>query len=143
LIDDGIVAVVKIGDQNRNQAGLRAEVMIGRPDRHLGPARHIADLELALDQRLERGGDNAGACTNKAAPNADRDFGDRPDAVKLAMPSGSLALAKGTLWHCVGAIRSDRKRLIVTPQYCAGWVGQLENMTSRDGGKIARARPAN
>ena len=65
---------------------------------------------------------------NKATPNADRDFGDRPDAVKLAMRSGSLALAKGTLWHRGGANRSDRPRLIVTPQYCAGWVRQLENM---------------
>ena len=26
----------------------RAEVMIGEPDRYLGPARHIADLELAV-----------------------------------------------------------------------------------------------
>src|SRR6267154_4104200 len=41
--------------------------------------------------------------TNKAAPNADRDFGNRPDAVKLVMPSGSLAVAKGTLWHRGGA----------------------------------------
>jgi ectoine hydroxylase-related dioxygenase (phytanoyl-CoA dioxygenase family) len=56
---------------------------------------------------------------NKSAPNADRDFGDRPDAVKLAMPSGSPALAKGTLWHRGGANRSGRPRLIVTPQYCA------------------------
>jgi ectoine hydroxylase-related dioxygenase (phytanoyl-CoA dioxygenase family) len=65
---------------------------------------------------------------NKSAPNADRDFGDRPDAVKLAMPSGSPALAKGSLWHRGGANRSGRPRLIVTPQYRAGWVRQLENM---------------
>jgi ectoine hydroxylase-related dioxygenase (phytanoyl-CoA dioxygenase family) len=50
------------------------------------------------------------------------------DAVKLAMPAGSLAIAKGTLWHRGGANRSDRPRLIITPQYCAGWIRQLENM---------------
>src|SRR5258705_1153823 len=66
--------------------------------------------------------------SNETAPNADRDFGNRPDAVKLRMPSGSLAIAKGTLWHRGGANRSDRPRLIITPQYCAGWVRQLENM---------------
>src|SRR6266852_438330 len=56
--------------------------------------------------------------TNKAAPDADRDFGNRPDAVKITMPSGSLAVAKGTLWHRGGANLSDRPRLIITPQYC-------------------------
>jgi ectoine hydroxylase-related dioxygenase (phytanoyl-CoA dioxygenase family) len=63
-----------------------------------------------------------------AGKAADRETGDRADAVKLAMPSGSLAITKGTLWHRGGANRSDRPRLIITPQYCAGWVRQLENM---------------
>src|SRR4051794_9227163 len=36
---------------------------------------------------------------------ADRDSGDRPDAVKLVMPSGSLAITKGTVWHRGGANR--------------------------------------
>jgi len=63
-----------------------------------------------------------------ASKGADRDGGDRADAVKLVMPSGSLAITKGTLWHRGGANRSDRPRLIITPQYCAGWLRQLENM---------------
>src|SRR5258708_33057467 len=66
--------------------------------------------------------------TDFASRAADRDAGDRPDAVKMVMPSGSLAITKGTLWHRGGANRSDRPRLIITPQYCAGWVRQLENM---------------
>jgi ectoine hydroxylase-related dioxygenase (phytanoyl-CoA dioxygenase family) len=61
-------------------------------------------------------------------PAASRDSGDRADAVKLVMPSGSLAITKGTLWHRGGANRSKLPRLIITPQYCAGWVRQLENM---------------
>ncbi|HEU0081980.1 MAG TPA: phytanoyl-CoA dioxygenase family protein [Bradyrhizobium sp.] len=61
-------------------------------------------------------------------PQAARDSGDRADAIKLVMPAGSLALTKGTLWHRGGANRSERARLIITPQYCAGWVRQLENM---------------
>src|ERR1700682_2821021 len=59
---------------------------------------------------------------------ADRDAGERPDAIKMVMPSGSLAITKGTLWHRGGANRSDHQRLIITPQYCAGGLRHLENM---------------
>jgi len=79
--------------------------------------------------------------TNKAAPNADRDFGNRPDAVKITMPSGSLAVAKGTLWHRGGANLSDRPRLIITPQYCTGWVRQLENMILAVPAEVAEKLP--
>ncbi len=62
-----------------------------------------------------------------------RDVGDdpgaRPDAVKATMPAGALMIAKGGLLHRGGANRSDAPRLIITPQYCAGWARQLENMT--------------
>src|SRR3982751_2743692 len=61
-----------------------------------------------------------------ASKGVHHDNGDRTDSVKLAMPSGSLAITKGTLWHRGGANRSDRPRLIITPQYCAGWLRQLE-----------------
>jgi ectoine hydroxylase-related dioxygenase (phytanoyl-CoA dioxygenase family) len=80
------------------------------------------------DEQAVEGAVKPADFTNTAAPNADHDPGNRPDAVKLAMPSGSLAITKGTLWHRGGANRSDRPRLIITPQYCAGWVRQLENM---------------
>ncbi len=56
------------------------------------------------------------------------DPGARPDAIKVCMPAGSLMLAKGTLWHRGGANKSDSSRLILTPQYCPGWVRPLENM---------------
>lgn len=54
--------------------------------------------------------------------------GDRADAVALCMPAGSVAIAKGALWHRGGANRSDAPRLIITPQYCAGWARPLETM---------------
>jgi ectoine hydroxylase-related dioxygenase (phytanoyl-CoA dioxygenase family) len=73
--------------------------------------------------------------------DADPDAGDRPDAVRLAMPSGSLAITKGTLWHRGGANRSDRPRLIITPQYCAGWVRQLENMALAVPAEVAETLP--
>lgn len=66
---------------------------------------------------------------NRALGDIASDPGARPDAVKLTMPAGSLAIAKGTLWHRGGANRSDQPRMIITPQYCVGWARPLETMT--------------
>jgi ectoine hydroxylase-related dioxygenase (phytanoyl-CoA dioxygenase family) len=79
------------------------------------------------DEQTVEGAAKLADFTNKAPSPAGR--GNRPDAVKLMMPSGSLAIAKGTLWHRGGANLSDRPRLIITPQYCVGWARQLENMS--------------
>jgi ectoine hydroxylase-related dioxygenase (phytanoyl-CoA dioxygenase family) len=72
---------------------------------------------------------------------ADRETFDRIDAMKMTMPSGSLAITKGTLWHRGGANCPDSPRLIITPQYCAGWVRQLENMCLAVPAKIAKHFP--
>ena len=65
----------------------------------------------------------------------------RTDAIKATMPAGSLMITKGTLWHRGGANRSDRPRLIVTPQYCSGWVRQLENILLATPKEVAAALP--
>jgi ectoine hydroxylase-related dioxygenase (phytanoyl-CoA dioxygenase family) len=49
--------------------------------------------------------------------------------------------SKGTLWHRGGANLSDRPRLIITPQYCAGWVRQLENMILAVPAEVAEKLP--
>jgi len=98
------------------------------------PGSHLWD-----DHRIEAAvspADFAGK-TPYAAPGA----GDRSDAIKLVMPSGSLAITKGTLWHRGGANRSERPRLIITPQYCAGWVRQLENMCLAVPREVAASLP--
>jgi ectoine hydroxylase-related dioxygenase (phytanoyl-CoA dioxygenase family) len=99
------------------------------------PGSHLWD-----DERLE-GAVKPADFTGTAASHADHDPGNRPDAIKLAMPSGSLAITKGTLWHRGGANRSDRPRLIITPQYCAGWVRQLENMALAVPAEVAEKLP--
>ena len=93
------------------------------------------------DQQTIEGAAKPADFTNKAAPDGDRCSGNRPDAVKLTMPSGSLAIAKGTLWHRGGANLSDKPRLIITPQYCAGWVRQLENMILAVPAELAEKLP--
>lgn len=65
----------------------------------------------------------------------------RSDAIKAIMPSGSLMVAKGTLWHRGGANRSGKPRLIVTPQYCPGWARQLENIMAAVPRDIAATLP--
>ncbi len=65
----------------------------------------------------------------------------RDDAMKVIMPAGSLMIIKGTLWHRGGANRSDKSRLIVTPQYCPGWVRQLENILLATPKDVARNLP--
>ena len=66
------------------------------------------------------------ASTDMGDPDIDQ--GAHPDAIKICLAPGSLMLAKGTLWHRGGANKSDAPRLILTPQYCPGWVRPLENM---------------
>lgn len=60
--------------------------------------------------------------------DVDDDPAARDDAVKAVMPAGSLMIAKGNLVHRGGANRSDKPRLIVTPQYCPPWARPLETM---------------
>ncbi|NNC73317.1 MAG: phytanoyl-CoA dioxygenase family protein [Sphingomonadaceae bacterium] len=74
------------------------------------------------------GANRAADFANIKIRDVDDDPAPRGDAIKAVMPAGSLMVTKGTLWHRGGANRSDKPRLIVTPQYCPGWARQLENM---------------
>lgn len=76
-----------------------------------------------------------------ASTRRDGDPGARDDAIKVAMPAGSLMIAKGTLWHRGGANQEKEPRLIITPQYCPGWMRQLENMLLAVPTEIARTLP--
>ena len=48
----------------------------------------------------------------------------------VEMPAGSVLIMQGTMIHRGGANNSDGPRLIVTPQYCFGWMRQIENMVA-------------
>ncbi len=50
------------------------------------------------------------------------------DATVAVMPAGSVLLFAGNLLHRGGANRSTGVRLAITPQYCAPWLRQIENM---------------
>ena len=74
------------------------------------------------------GSSNVTSFTTREFAEQAHDPGARGDSIKVTMKPGSLMLAKGTLWHRGGANRSDKARMIITPQYCPGWTRQLENM---------------
>ena len=63
------------------------------------------------------------------------------DSVHTAMPAGSIMIMRSDVWHRGGANRSETDRLIVTPQYCAGWARQLENMLLAVPAERARSLP--
>src|SRR5262245_54681389 len=50
------------------------------------------------------------------------------DAVKVCMPAGSVVVFLGNLLHRGGAHHGTAPRLGITPQYCAPWMRQIENM---------------
>lgn len=49
------------------------------------------------------------------------------ETIAAEMPRGSVLVWHGSLWHGGGANRSDRPRLGIAMNYCAGWVRQQEN----------------
>ena len=75
-----------------------------------------------------KGSNSAADFANTEIRDPSLDTAAHHDAIKATMPAGSFMVTKGNLWHRGGANLSDAARLIVTPQYCPGWMRQLENM---------------
>lgn len=49
------------------------------------------------------------------------------DTIPAEMPRGSVLVWHGSLWHGGGANRTDRPRIGIAMNYCAGWLRQQEN----------------
>ena len=49
------------------------------------------------------------------------------DSIAAEMPAGSVLVWHGSLWHGGGANRSERRRVGIAMNYCAGYVRQQEN----------------
>ena len=54
-------------------------------------------------------------------------FGEHYDSIPAEMPRGSVLVWHGSLWHGGGANRTDRRRVGIAMNYCAGWIRQQEN----------------
>jgi ectoine hydroxylase-related dioxygenase (phytanoyl-CoA dioxygenase family) len=54
-------------------------------------------------------------------------FGQPYDSIPAAMPRGSVMVYNGSMWHGGGANRTNRRRIGIAMNYCAGYVRQQEN----------------
>jgi len=54
-------------------------------------------------------------------------FGASHDSIAAEMARGSVLIWNGSLWHGGGANRSDRRRVGIAMNYCAGFLRQQEN----------------
>jgi ectoine hydroxylase-related dioxygenase (phytanoyl-CoA dioxygenase family) len=55
------------------------------------------------------------------------DFGAPYDSIAAEMPTGSVLVWHGSLWHGGGANATDQRRVGIAMNYCAGWIRQQEN----------------
>jgi len=54
-------------------------------------------------------------------------FGEYPETVYAEMPKGSVLVWVGSLWHGGGANTTERRRVGIAMNYCAGFIRQQEN----------------
>jgi ectoine hydroxylase-related dioxygenase (phytanoyl-CoA dioxygenase family) len=54
-------------------------------------------------------------------------YGQHYDSIAAEMPRGSVLVWHGSLWHGGGANRTERRRVGIAMNYCAGFVRQQEN----------------
>ncbi|MGH2758362.1 MAG: phytanoyl-CoA dioxygenase family protein [Actinomycetota bacterium] len=91
-----------------------------RPHREL-----VVNTMWALDDFTEPNG------ATRVVPGSHRWGGERPDEstvpVRATMPAGSVMFFVGSVFHGGGANATDRRRLGVILEYCAGFVRPQEN----------------
>lgn len=69
-------------------------------------------------------------------------YGDHYESVPAEMPAGSVLVWHGSLWHGGGANTTDRRRVGVAMNYCAGYIRQQENQQlGLDPGLVATFEP--
>jgi ectoine hydroxylase-related dioxygenase (phytanoyl-CoA dioxygenase family) len=93
---------------------------VARPHREL-----VVNTMWALDDFTEANG------ATHIAPGSHKWTDQRPDAntetVRAVAPAGSAIFFLGSLYHGGGANTTDKPRLGVILEYCAGWVRPQEN----------------
>lgn len=105
------------------------------------PAYGVSTFWAIDDTTIENGATEIIPRSHRWGADDARPAIDDPRAVSAVMPAGSLMIAKGTLFHRGGANKTDKPRLIITPQYCPGWARPLESMLLAVSKERAAAMP--
>jgi ectoine hydroxylase-related dioxygenase (phytanoyl-CoA dioxygenase family) len=99
----------------------------------------VVNTIWALDDFTEANG------ATRLLPGSHRDPGDRPPAdqqpVMAAMPSGSMMMYVGSLWHGGGANTTDRPRLGVIVEYVVSWLRPQETHLLAVPADVVRSLP--
>jgi len=75
-----------------------------------------------------------GSHLRDSSPN----FGESYESIAAEMPRGSVLVWHGSLWHGGGANRTDKRRVGIAMNYCAGFIRQQENQQLGIPRQIAR-----
>jgi ectoine hydroxylase-related dioxygenase (phytanoyl-CoA dioxygenase family) len=54
-------------------------------------------------------------------------YGEHYDSIPAEMARGSVLIWHGSLWHGGGANQTEKRRVGIAMNYCAGWIRQQEN----------------
>lgn len=93
------------------------------------PRPHVPIVCVAIWALTDFTRDNGGTQLVAGSHRRDRAPvpGEQADAITLEMPRGSVVVYNGSVWHGGGANRSDRRRLAIVANHCAGYIRQEEN----------------
>ena len=85
----------------------------------------VCNSMWALTDFTEANGATCLAPGSHLRPNPD--YGGEYDTIAAEMPAGSVLIWDGALWHGGGANRTERPRVGLAMNYCAGFIRQQEN----------------
>jgi len=73
--------------------------------------------------------ENGATCVVPGSHRLDHapELGRAYDTIPAEMKRGSVLVFNGSLWHGGGENRTDRRRVGIAMNYCAGWIRQQEN----------------